>query len=292
MKRVGSKRSGRVPATIALVSAQPHSFLHDPHLRQSPLIQGLIDRVEHFGYQLEEFNIERDRISPSRLSKVLWTRRVSGVIFTAVMSGVDMPALKWEQIISVELGTTLNEPRLHRASSDHYRSMAMAVDSLLQLGYKRIGLVGSDAADRKTNGRWRKSFYGEFAHKGLSIDIPPIIQPEDDIDADFESWFVRYKPDALLCYKNAHAVIQWLKSRGLRIPQDIGVAHLHLHAIGVTTGEVSGIDQHSQLIAKAAVDLLIGKMEANSYGLPEHPEVVTIAGSWVDGRTTRSALKE
>lgn len=287
MKIVGSKRRERVPATIALVSAQPDSLLHDPGLRSTPLVSGLVNRIEYFGYQLEEFNLVRDKLSPARLSKVLWTRRIAGVIFTAIQRDFDISSFRWEQFIPVEVGTSISEPRIHRACSNHHRSMATALQALWQRGYKRIGLVGGEVTDRLSSGRSYKSFYGEMAYQRLPVEVPPIVLAEDQLGPDFEAWFERYKPDVLLCYLKAKLVIQWLAKRGMRVPEDIGVAHLHLRVSGMEFGEVSGIDQHSNFISKAAVDLMIGKMEANAYGLPEFPEVVTIAGSWVDGGTTR-----
>lgn len=286
MKQMGSKRRSRIPAKIALVSAQPASLLKDPELRATPLVTGLKQRIEHFGYELEEFNFLRGGLSPERLSKVLWTRRIAGVIFTAIQKDYDVSSFRWEQFIPVEIGTSMDTPRIHRASSNHHRSMRTALEALWQRGYKRIGLVGGDVTDRLSSGRSYKSFFGEMAYRQIPVEVPPLIVSEHGFDSQFDTWFRRYKPDVLLCYVRIPPVLECLAKQGLHVPDDVGVAHLHLRVSGLEYGTVSGIDQHSNFISKAAVDLLIGKMEANAYGLPDFPEVVTIAGSWLDGGTT------
>ena len=37
----------------------------------------------------------------------------------------------------------------------------------------------------------------------------------------------------------------------------------------------------------AAVDLIVGQLQRNEFGVPPNPKVVTIRGTWAEGQTVR-----
>lgn len=287
MKRVASHRKTHVPITLALISAQERSLLLDPDLRDLPLLRGLASHADRLGYRLEEFHVHPRQLPPGRLARALWTRRITGLLFTAMAGYPVLEDFKWENFIAVEIGTSMREPRLHRACHAHHRSTRTALTALRHKGYRRIGLVLSHPSDLHTEGQWRKSFIGELSVVGEKQIIPPLVLPSETDPAGFARWLTRHKPDVLLSAIPLTPLSPLLNENGLQVPRDIGFAHLHLATIERQTPGCSGIDQNSELIARAGMDLLLGKMETNTFGLPGLPETVTIDGTWIDGTTTR-----
>jgi hypothetical protein len=51
--------------------------------------------------------------------------------------------------------------------------------------------------------------------------------------------------------------------------------------------ERAGIDQQTDVLGAAAVDLLVEQLHHNERGPPEHPKMVMTEGLWREGETVR-----
>jgi LacI family transcriptional regulator len=76
-----------------------------------------------------------------------------------------------------------------------------------------------------------------------------------------------------------------LNAWGFNVPVKLGFASLHLW--GKETEGLTGIDQESDGIAAAAVDMLVTLLHRNQRGVPSHPVCWMLRGRWVAGETTR-----
>ncbi len=74
----------------------------------------------------------------------------------------------------------------------------------------------------------------------------------------------------------------WLKRRGIRVPEDIALVATSVHESSDVT---AGLDQNALEIGKVAVQVLVGCINRNEIGLPDHGRRVLVNGSWVDGHT-------
>ncbi|HSI10624.1 MAG TPA: hypothetical protein VK961_01210, partial [Chthoniobacter sp.] len=89
------------------------------------------------------------------------------------------------------------------------------------------------------------------------------------------------EPDSLLVYKMP--VRTFLAKRGVRVPDDIGVAYLY--RTSDEKGDAAGIDGNLDFVGAAALDLVVERLYANSTGTSEHPKEVLIKGTWYEGAT-------
>ncbi len=114
--------------------------------------------------------------------------------------------------------------------------------------------------------------------------LPVLMVSEDSADSQtaFHQWVRRWKPDALLC--SGHLQAEWLLQMGLRAPKDIGIAHLNL---APDVGHWAGIDPQIELIAAAAVDMLVAQIHRHERGVPAVPRENMLKGVWVQGQTVR-----
>ncbi len=91
----------------------------------------------------------------------------------------------------------------------------------------------------------------------------------------------QYQPDVIIT--TTFLPKQWLLQMGLRVPEDIGLAHLGL---GETEPGWTGIDPQFGEIMAAVVDLLSAHLVRNESGRPSACKEVLIKGMWVQGNTT------
>ena len=74
-------------------------------------------------------------------------------------------------------------------------------------------------------------------------------------------------------------VLQTLKERNLRIPQDVAVASTSVADIPVS----AGLNQNSEEIGRVAILLLLSQINDNARGLPPICRQSLVQGRWIDG---------
>jgi LacI family transcriptional regulator len=62
-----------------------------------------------------------------------------------------------------------------------------------------------------------------------------------------------------------------------RVPDDVGLVHLDWSA---ESGSLADIDANAETIGMEAVDLLVGQLHANEYGVPRREKVVSVSGPY------------
>lgn len=95
-------------------------------------------------------------------------------------------------------------------------------------------------------------------------------------------WLKENQFDAIIVQDNR--ILPELTELGIRVPQDLGVAHLDLNA---DVSGWSGIRGADEAIGATAVDLLVRSIDHGDLGLPQHPLRVRLPGQWAAGKTTR-----
>ncbi len=95
-------------------------------------------------------------------------------------------------------------------------------------------------------------------------------------------WFQKNKPEVVVCL--TQDVRGWLIDAGLDIPGDVGLATLSRHG---AESEWSGVDQHSELVGAAGVQIIAEQLTLNQRGVPPYPRATFIEGEWASGWTTR-----
>lgn len=50
---------------------------------------------------------------------------------------------------------------------------------------------------------------------------------------------------------------------------------------------LAGLDSNPELLGEAAVDLLVGQLQANELGIPKHEKIIAVRGQWVAGTSVR-----
>jgi DNA-binding LacI/PurR family transcriptional regulator len=87
---------------------------------------------------------------------------------------------------------------------------------------------------------------------------------------------------------NSRSLYSILRKKGIRMPRDIGFAHLNVDDVdGAAPGEVAGVRQDSVGVGANAVELLVGLLYHNELGVPLHPRGILVSGAWVSGASVR-----
>jgi LacI family transcriptional regulator len=195
----------------------------------------------------------------------------------------DALAPVWNKLPCVVTGVRTREPALSYCCVDHYNLALIAFERALALGYRRPGLVLDDVIDSLVERRFSAGYVTGQRMLPRVQQIPVFGDVNGPGRAGaFDAWLSRYKPDVVFTLYNS--VIGWLKSAGLRIPEDIGVIQLEWRS---SRPDIAGMNQHNFVTGEAAVDMVVSQIHNNEAGVQDYPRATMIGASWVDGGTVR-----
>ena len=243
---------------------------------------GVAESADRHGYGVEIFWKREPGLTPERLTQILLTRSIHGLVIAPLPVAHGELELGWENFCAVTLGYSLTKPLLHRAVNHQFRSMRLAMRELRALGYERLGLALPASLNERVDRQWVASFLVEQLDLEHSV---PLFVP-DDAQWNFESfrkWFKAQKPDAVISHEEV--VLDWLRKMAVRVPEDVGFVHLNC---ADQSGAFAGIYQNGPAIGAVAVDFLIGMVHRNERGLPALPHSLLVEGTWVPGKTVRA----
>jgi LacI family transcriptional regulator len=241
---------------------------------------GASQRAAERGYRLEPFWLSEPGMTAQRMSRILWTRGIQGVLLPPQehLTRID---LDWGNLSAVTFGYTLVHPRLHLVSNHEYRTMGTLFAELEKRSYRRVGLVNLREHDKRVDNNWLAAYLVEQTRLPQEHQLPPLVLEQWNTKT-FLSWVERHRPDAIVT--RLPEVIRSLRRAGYRVPHDVGVAY---HSLDEKSLCLSGMKKNSFQIGEMAVDLLIDMLHRNERGIPVRPYLLMVEGSWVEGNTLR-----
>lgn len=245
---------------------------------------GACKRAEKLGYEIEHIWAREPGVTTARLSKILYTRSIRGIILAPFANPRSHITMDWKHFATAAISHTLVRPLVNRASHAHYNGMFLALRQLRHHGYRRIGFATRLEQSERVASSWLAALlvYQQTIPEGNRIK--PLLSPvsvHDVMDkAAFNDWVRREKPDAVV--SNLAEVLDLLLGAGFRVPEDIGYASIDLTNTRVPW---SGVDQQAQEVGAATVDLVVTQLQNNEFGLPKYPKTVNIDGIWREGNT-------
>ena len=242
--------------------------------------EGASQRATERGYRLETFWLAEPGMTGQRMSNILWTRGVQGVLLPP-QEHLTTIELAWENLSAVTFGYTLLHPRLHLVSNHEYRTMGTLFAELEKRNYRRVGLVNLRAHDRRVDNNWLAAYLVEQTQLPPEHQLPPLVLEQWNTKT-FMSWVERYSPDAIVT--RLPEVLRSLRRAGYNVPDDIGVAY---HTLDEKSRGLSGMKKNSFQIGVMAADLVIDMLHRHERGIPVRPYLLMVEGSWVEGNTLR-----
>ncbi|MCE0497566.1 MAG: substrate-binding domain-containing protein [Methylacidiphilales bacterium] len=252
--------------------------------------QGATRRAREIGYHLEHFWLGEPGMTPQRLSKILYTRGISGILLTPQHRSYTHLNLDWDKFCAVTFGYSLIRPSLHMTTTNHYRSLGMVMRKLRSLGYRRIGLMPYLLHDTRVLHNFHAAYLMDRLRVPVELQIPVYFVPDysQNVEEEKLEWFRAHRPEVIIT-SNGSALDGILRSEGLRCPEDIGLVSLGTsdRRANKTDRIISGADENYEEVGVAAMDLLVTLMHRNERGVPSTPRTVLIDSKWVSGTTVR-----
>lgn len=289
-------RSGRPlvdKGCIALLvdsSSEEHWLEHIGGYSYRLQYQGVLKRARALGFTTERFFLRGGSAprQPDRIDRILRARGINGLILMPTMQNAlgqtsDF-TLSWEHYAAATIAYTWSNVLIDRVSSHHRHNLDIAIGELHRRGYARVGMCLPPEAMSGVDYSWRERFLLWQDRLPPKHRIPLFVgKPEVTALGKFQKWLGKWKPDALVGLIGHEK--DWLDELGLRSPDDIGYACINRPP----GSHFSGVEENQEVIGAAVMDAVAAQIQRNEFGLPRHPKLILIEGTWVDGNTLRSA---
>jgi len=284
MKYRGTGRS--TPARLALGIIT--NFCTRGGWKRSPMhrefLEGAAICAERHGYRLEEFWLREPRMSKDRISQILYTRNIPGLLIAPLSVPFGHLRLDWARFSVVALGHSLAWPAFNRVVDQQYHSIRLALHRLRKLGYLRPGLAIQMSSDQAAHHHWAGGFLVEQEARPLASRVPLFVVPISRWNqGEFHIWFKKFRPDVVLGLDEE--IVAWLEEAGSAVPRDVGFLHLNCPD---KSGKYAGVYHNGPAVGAAAIDFLVDMMQRNERGIPELPKWILVEGSWQNGASLRN----
>ncbi|WP_309382583.1 LacI family DNA-binding transcriptional regulator [Cerasicoccus frondis] len=281
--QVRASKTTNFKSTLALVNTAEH--LKDVEERTVRCwIDASVERATEQGYSVDRFVLAKEPLRPERLMKVLDSRGIEGLIITGPFQDNTIDAkydLLWQRYAAVVLGERPFQPSLSCVINDQFNTVRQAMIQVRRLGYSKPALCVHPYVDRILEQRLSGGFLVEQRQLPKRNWIAPYDYDEAGQEP-FLKWYQKHQPDVII---TLHPEIKgWLESINVSAPDHIGLVHLDHEP---SLKDWAGMNQNHEHVGKAAVDMLIGKLNRNELQLPPFPKCVTIMSEWTPGPSVR-----
>lgn len=234
--------------------------------------------AESLHCQIELFLLHRSQLTPERLHSILRARGIASLIIGACRPSTTRLAFEWPDYSAVKIESTQITAPLYGVCVDQRQAARLAVRSLRELGYRRIGLATTPATQPRQDDFARAGFLLEQRRNPEGFFAPMIELSEDDRSDVMPKWIQKNRLDAVICDQSE--MIQVLGAHQLNVPEDVAFAGLNVAA---TQGEVAGIVADHTRVGGQAVEQVVSLLRTNQRGLPATASCTYVPVHWHAG---------
>jgi DNA-binding LacI/PurR family transcriptional regulator len=274
-----TQRSGMVAVIISSIS----------NLVYPELLSRVTDQLSARGVRVLLFTLDESSQLEDLLEQI-WTFQVDGVIaLTAHFDHRDIAKFEEHHIPVVLYNRQVPDHPVNTVCVDHAQGIRQLIDLLVGSGNQRF-LVLSGPADSDVANERRIIALQQLANHGF--DDVPVLYGDYSYQSGkdcFAEWMREHEaPDAVVCSNDTMAIgciDQARDANGIDVPGQMSVVGFDgIHAAFWTGYELTTVRQPVNQMAKAAVDILMERVEN-----PEAPpEKRVLAGILVRGKSARS----
>lgn len=265
---------------------------------------GAASRASEIGYTIEPLWLHEPGMTGRRLSKVLKSRGIPGMLIPGIIRPKN-PEELWQQLdleslAAVTIGFRNEKTPLSHVLCNVSHRVELSLNKLRELGYRRISMIVSDWYDRYLNHSLLYPFYYRervhapdewfkshvfpnsraFEHNGVVR-----IEADEKSRTGIRRWLEKHKPDAVI---GESVVWDVIMKMGWKVPDDIAYVSPDWSP---RFPHLGGIDQRPELLGSLAVDLLWAQLLQNERGIPTIPKSLQVEGQWQDGASIPNRLE-
>jgi DNA-binding LacI/PurR family transcriptional regulator len=237
-------------------------------------------RAEALGYDLQDFWLKEPHMSSRRMRDILMTRNILGILIPPLPPEKNELDFDFDGFCVVTTSYSAEQLGYHLVTNNRHQIIRLAIEKVTEKGIHRIGLALDEDLDRRSN----HDIMAHFMFYQNTIpkkDRAKILFCEKLTPTAVRDWYRAEKPEVVISMNND--VYDWLLEMGLEVPGDVGFVTLSNYQ-GYKQ-DYTGVDERSDVVGAAAIDVLTAHLQRNEVGMPSSRKLTLLEGEWRVGRT-------
>jgi LacI family transcriptional regulator len=255
-----------------------------PTLKQ--FFEGAKRQATKLGYKLETIHTQSTERSAGRLTQILQTRGIKGLILQPGTLTDPVPEIDYRHFSVVRLGDYTTRPRgFDLVAADHVWAMRQVLQKITEKNYQRVAYVTNAEFEERLNHLYLGTYLGQLERKKERL-LPPYLFTSP---AKFKHWYRQTSPQAIILPNSLQVIpcLEALKAMKVQIPEDLGVCFTCMPE--KADRDWSGVDENLDLIGATAVNTLVANLNRWQYGLPTNATNHLVHGTWREGNSLPDA---
>lgn len=193
------------------------------------LLSGIMRGLEEHGFDVKLLSIRRDKLPTETFTQFFLRKGIRGVIMRCFRNNRGMiSAIAEEGFPSIVVAAEFDDPKVNFIRSDSYPSSRRAVEHLIGLGHRRIGLAVHSVADTDHADR-RRAYEDALAAAGIPLDhalVMEIVAGISSGEQALDSLTGLRDPATAIFATNpmtAIGIMRRAQERGIVVPGDLSV---------------------------------------------------------------------
>lgn len=261
----------QIKATLAVLTLKGRAHTANEFGRD--LLRGMRGRASALGFALDEIDVDPTKMGRARLTQILLSRGVRGVILAPLVEAVDCrDLLDWAQFSAVATTSLVRSPQLPRVTPHHFQIAELALRKIAEAGHRRVAWLTRDESE-ECEGAVSLAAH-VLAQRGVAIAVLPLRGEGGSEDlAASGSWRGQ---DAILV-PDAKAA-----DEVAALPRMAGAARAIFALNSVPDGRWAGVYQNPHTVGQLAVEALARSIQGGERGPSAYAAVTMIEGVWVN----------
>lgn len=212
--------------------------------------------------------VTRENEQNAVLPKIVSERRTDGIIIIGQLKRSYIAELSKTDIPILFVDFYDNKYNIDSVNSDSYYGGYILTEYLVEKGHKNIGFIGNINVTSSINDRFL-GYVKCLMENNLTYRPEWILDDRDDTGTLFEKLdFPEYMPTSFVCNSDetAFRVISALKSKGVRVPEDISIVGYDNYTVSdICIPAITTIEVDISKMASEAVKIIEKKLLDSSY---------------------------
>lgn len=257
------------------------------------IVEQMQDMVRRKGYACMVYYLDEDDNEVEQAIKICIERRPMGILILGAnpsyYRGSRFSAITVPCVLVTTPGKQYGLDNLSSVSTDNEAAAQFAVEHLLSLGHKKIGILGGKIATSQTVFSRYQGCKKAFELHNVAFE--PELQYESSYFTISDGYYamqrlMKKSPDITAVFAMADVMaigaIRAIKDAGLRVPEDISVIGFDGIDIGnYMVPRLTTIRQHSERIASRSVEIMLNSIEGDTTNVHEVEPFYLVPGESV-----------
>ncbi len=281
-QRAGKKdEGGRVPLALINTFEDFSAFKRIEFYNEA--LKGMQKRAAELGFYGEVFHLNQaSGLNARQLDRILLNRGIRGVIIMPLGQPDFDFTLSWEHYSVTAIAHTWHGAPIHRSGPDLFGNASLLMETLFRLSFRRPGLLLHHEVHTRTRGIEAGAYYlYQNEHPELA-KIPLLLRNDTSPISEIEQWVQKYQPDIVIGHGDQ---TRYLTQLPVALQRKLSYAELNLMPSQMK--RLGGICPRPNIVGEQAVELVVSHLHRNEFGLPEHPRMTMVSGTWYDGESIR-----